>query len=427
MRIETFIGLRFLRAKRQDRTVSAITWISMVGVMLGVTALIVTISVMNGFRENLFIAVSGNTPHLRVLAASGSMPAGEREPLLERLRAREDVLAAGPYISRQVFVAVGDQFRAVLLRGVDPLLEARLTELPRFISASGLPTKPGESGHALTASAILEGLVYPPPKGERAGILLGAPLARSLSLLAGDEIRIISPVQRMTPIGPVPLIKQFRLIGTFDTGLSGADELLAYVDYRVAQRLFRLGDATDGVGLRMADPEAMDLEGLGAALPGLRLLPWTEENKNIFQVMRLEKLGLFLILALIIVVSFFNIISSLVMLVLEKRKAIAILKTMGVRDATVRRIFFMQGIWIGAVGTFGGLGLGLGACWVLATFDLIRFPHGVFPLTTRLPMRVDVADLLLITAASFAICMLVTLYPATRAARIKPVENLRYE
>lgn len=427
MRIEAFIALRFLRAKRQDRTISAITWISVVGVMLGVTALIVTISVMNGFRENLFIAVSGTTPHLRVLPAEGPMGGAAREALTERLTARGDVEAVGPYLSRQAFLAVGDEFRAVLLRGIEPGVEARLTELHRFLSGGGVDPAMEEDERRAATAELLGRLRFPPPAGERSGILLGAPLARSLGLLAGDEVRVVSPVQRMTPIGPVPLMKQFRLVGTFDTGLSGTDELLAYVDYRVAQRLFRLGDATDGLGLRMAAPENIDVEGLRGALPGMRIIPWTEENKNIFQVMRLEKLGLFLILTLIIVVSFFNIISSLIMLVLEKRKAIAILKTMGARDGLVRSIFFMQGIWIGALGTSGGLALGLSTCWALATFDLIRFPEGVFPLTSRLPVRVEALDLLLITGASFIICMLVTLYPATRAARIQPVESLRYE
>ena len=210
MRIDSFIALRFLRAKRHDRTVSVITWISMVGVMLGVTALIITISVMNGFRENLFIAISGNTPHLRVLEAKGEMSGEARKALLSRLAGREDIVAAGPYLSRQAFLEVGGEFRAVLLRGIDPKLEAKLTELPRFLSASGLPGDAGEAAHRSAVDGAMERLTFPPPAGQRSGILLGAPLARSLGLLPGDEVRVISPVQRMTPIGPVPLMKTTR-------------------------------------------------------------------------------------------------------------------------------------------------------------------------------------------------------------------------
>ncbi|MCZ6645673.1 MAG: FtsX-like permease family protein [SAR324 cluster bacterium] len=427
MRIESLIGLRLLRAKRRDHTVSVVTWISMVGVMLGVTALIVTISVMNGFRENLFIALSGTTPHLRILPLEGNLSAEAREALDARLAQYPDLRATGPYLARQAFIAAGEEFRAVILRGIDPAREGGITELARFLRGAVLLREDGELAREQTPAAVLAALAYPPPAGQRAGIVLGGSLARSLGLLVGDQVRLISTVQRMTPIGPVPLMKQFRLVGTFDTGLSGTDDILAFADYRVAQRLFRMGGSLDGLAVRMADAQRMDVAGLRAILPGYRVLPWTEEHKNIFQVMRLEKLGLFLILALIIVVSFFNIISSLIMLVLEKRKAIAILKTLGARDSMVRRIFFMQGIWIGTLGTCGGLGLGLAICWVLATFDLIRFPEGVFPLSSRLPVLVNWVDLLIITASSFAICMLVTLYPATRAARVDPVENLRYE
>jgi lipoprotein-releasing system permease protein len=425
LRVESFIGLRFLRAKRQSRAVSVITWISMVGVMLGVMALIVTISVMNGFRENLFIAVTGTTAHLRVFPEQGLLLPEAREALERKLTRAGGVAAVGPIISRQAFLAIGEEYRAVILRGIDPGREARLTELGRFLRGKSPFSEQWDEEQ--TPGEVLAALAYPPPRGRRAGIILGAPLARSLGLLPGEEVRLISTEQRLTPIGPIPLMKQFQLVGTFDTGLSGNDEILALVDYRVAQRLYRMGGAVDGLAARMDDPQSIRPAALERALPGHRVVPWSEENKNIFQVMRLEKLGLFLILTLIIVVSFFNIISSLIMLVLEKRKGIAILKTIGATDGMVRRVFFMQGVWIGTIGTLGGIALGLGLCWVLATYDLVRFPEGVFPLTSRLPVRVDWLDVLIITACSFAICMLVTLYPATRAARIHPVENLRYE
>jgi lipoprotein-releasing system permease protein len=225
----------------------------------------------------------------------------------------------------------------------------------------------------------------------------------------------------------MPLMKKVRVVAVFETGIGGTDEVLAFVEVSLAQKLFRLDGQVDALALRLADPEAIDAAALERAFPGYAVRTWAEENRNVFQVMKLEKLGLFLILTLIIVVAFFNIISSLVTQVIEKRKGIAILKTLGATNGTIRRIFFMQGFWIGTLGTFAGLTLGLATCWVLANFDLIRLPPGVYPVSSRLPVRVEWFDLLAITASSFLICISVTLYPATRAAQVEPVQNLRNE
>jgi len=257
--------------------------------------------------------------------------------------------------------------------------------------------------------------------------VLGAPLARALGVDLGDSLEIVSPVQRMTPIGPVPLLKKARVVALLETGIGGTDEVLAYVHLATAQKLFRLDDTVDALALRLENPDAIDATALERALPGYRVRSWAEDNRNVFQVMKLEKLGLFLILTLIIVVAFFNIISSLVTQVIEKKKGIAILKTLGASDGMIRRIFFMEGFWIGTVGTLAGVTLGLLGCWALASFDIIRLPPGVYPVSNRIPVRIQLADLLTITAASFVICISVTLYPATRAAQVEPVRNLRNE
>lgn len=423
VRIESFLGLRFLRSARQTRSVSAVTWISSGGVVMGVMALIVAISVMNGFRENLFLAVTGTMAHARVLPGQGDLDPEALAGLRGQVLAQPAVQAAVPYLSRQAFLRVGESYRAVVLRGIDPAREGQVSGLPRFVRVADahgdlVPAEP---------ALALAGLAYPPPPGQRTGILLGRPLAASLNVIVGDELEVISTAQRITPIGPVPLIKRVRVAGVFETGLGGIDEVTAYVDLSLAQKLYRMGDRVSGLSLKMAMPQDIDGNALRAALPGYRVQTWAEDNRNIFQVMRLEKVGVFLILTLIIVVAFFNIISSLVMLVLEKRKAIAVLKSLGASNALVRRVFFMQGVWIGLVGTLGGLALGLLICWAIGTFDLIPLPEGVFPLATRLPVRIEWDDVALIAGSSFLICLLVTLYPATAAARTRPVESLRGE
>jgi len=448
LRIAPFIGLRFLRSPRQSRSITVVTWVSAVGVMLGVTALIVTISVMNGFRENLFLAVNGTMAHARVTPVERLLKGPAGEELARRLEALPQVEATAPYFSRQAFLRAGESYRAVILRGIDPAREEMVAPLGHFLRGNPLleqlqqegtdpagdgtasqPPPEGDTGELTGRVPLRELLAFPPPRGERAGIILGSALADALEVFPGDEVEVVSTVQRLTPIGPVPLIKRFKVGAVLVTGLGAVDEVMAYVPLTLAQRLHRAGDATGGVSLRVSDPYDIDTGSLLAALPPgppeYRLTTWSEENRNIFQVMKLEKLGIFIVLTLIILVAFFNIIASLIMLVLEKRKAIAVLMSLGAPNSLVRRIFFMQGVWIGAVGTLGGLSLGLAACWALATFDLVPLPPGVFPLARHLPVRVEWSDLTLITGSSFLICLLVTLYPASAAARTNPVENLR--
>jgi lipoprotein-releasing system permease protein len=420
MRLPSLIGLRFLRAPRRDKAVSVITWISGIGVALGVTALIVAISVMNGFRANLFEAVTGATPHVRVLAAQAAPTVEEAEALRAAVAALPEVEATAPYLSRQAFLNVEGQYRMVVLRGIDPVREPAVTGIARFVSGEVLPSlRPAPRGIEVLGQ-------LPPAPGERPGIVLGGPLARSLGLTEGDSVEVISPAVRPTPLGPVPIVRHFRLAGVFESGLGGSDEVLGFVDIRQALLLFRQA-APPGVAARLRDPDADIAPSVRALLPGATVTGWAEEHKNVFQVMKLEKAGVFLILALILVVSFFNIISSIVMLVVEKREAIGTLKALGATDRLVQEAFFMQGVWIGAVGTAAGVALGLASCWILSRTEIVSLPANVFPTARGLPVLVDWVDLVSISACSFLICLSVTLYPARQAARVHPVESLRFD
>ena len=423
MRIASFIGLRFLRSPRRDRAVSVITWISGIGVALGVTALIVTISVMNGFRTNLFLAVTGATPHVRIVTAQDALEPPAAEALQRKLEAAPGVMATAPYFQRQVFLNVLGQYRMVVLRGIDPEREAQVTEIGRFVGHDVLPEL-HRSREPPSSAALLAELRA--PAGDVPGILLGASLARGLGLARGDLVEAISPAVRPTPLGPVPIMRHFRLVGIFESGLSGTDDVVAFVDLRQALLLFR-ARGPQGVSARLANPEGEFAPALQKLFPEATVIGWADEHKNVFQVMRLEKAGLFLILALILVVSFFNIISSIVMLVVEKREAIGILKALGSTDRLVQGIFFMQGVWIGLVGTAVGLALGLAGCWVLSHVEIVKLPASVFPTAHGLPVQVEWLDLVLISACSFLICISVTLYPARQAARIQPVESLRFD
>jgi lipoprotein-releasing system permease protein len=219
------------------------------------------------------------------------------------------------------------------------------------------------------------------------------------------------------------------VIGIFESGISGYDEVLAFIDYRLLQKIYRMQNKITGLGVSIRNPEnAQDVaDDFGELSEDYIVGNWADENKSIFQVMRIEKIGLFLILSLIIVVAAFNIISSLIMLVLEKSREIAILKALGAKDSGIRRIFFFQGLVIGSLGTIGGVLVGLAICWILMSFDIIDIPAGVYPGGNRIPVLIDWFDVGLATVSSFTICILVTLYPASKASRLNPVDPLRYE
>ena len=429
MRYETFIGKRYLFSPRQDRSISVITWISIGGVALGVVALIVSTSVMNGFRTNLRNAVTGSLPHITIFAWDDAMV--NYSGLQKRLDAQPEVNGVAPYIFKQALLTGRKKPKGALLRGIDPQQEANVTRIASYLRDEVYGFTPSPKDQELISTRLLERLSHPEARKKRLkdGIILGAKLARQLEAEVGGSVKLVSSEQRLTPIGDVPRIKKLEVIGIFESGISGYDEVLAFIDYRLLQKIYRMQNKITGLGVRISDPEnAPDIADELADLSEDYIVGnWADENKSIFQVMKIEKIGLFLILSLIIVVAAFNIISSLIMLVLEKSREIAILKALGAKDSGIRRIFFFQGLVIGSLGTIGGVLVGLAICWILMSFDIIDIPPGVYPGGNRIPVLIDWFDVALATVASFTICILVTLYPASKASRLNPVDPLRYE
>ncbi len=429
MRYENFIGKRYLFSPRRDRSISVITWISIGGVALGVIALIVSTSVMNGFRTNLRDAVTGSLPHITMFAWDDAMK--NYSGLKKRLMEHPEVKGVAPYIFKQALLTGRKQPKGALLRGIDPEQESKVTNITSYLREEVYGFTPSIEKQALISKKLLNRLSHLDARTNRLkdGIILGAKLARQLEVDIGETIKLVSSEQRLTPIGDIPRIKKLEVIGIFESGISGYDEVLAFTDYRLLQKIYRMEDKITGLGVRIRDGEkapqiAVELSEFSGEYV---VSNWADENKSIFQVMKLEKIGLFLILTLIIVVAAFNIISSLIMLVLEKSREIAILKALGAKDSSIRRIFFFQGLVIGSLGTISGVLVGLAICWVIMTFDIIDIPAGVYPGGNKIPVLIDWTDVLITTSASFLICVLVTLYPSTKAARLNPVDPLRYE
>jgi lipoprotein-releasing system permease protein len=429
MRYETFIGKRYLFSPRQDRSISVITWISIGGVALGVVALIVSTSVMNGFRTNLRNAVTGSLPHITVFAWDDEMD--NYSGLQKRLTEHPEVNGVAPYIFKQALLTGRKKPKGALLRGIDPQQEANVTRIASYLRDEVYGLTPSLKKQKQISARLLERLSHSEARtnGLKDGIILGAKLARQLETNVGDSVKLVSSEQRLTPMGDVPRIKKLEVIGIFESGISGYDEVLAFIDYRLLQKIYRMQNKITGLGVRISDPEnAPDIADELAGLSEDYIVGnWADENKSIFQVMKIEKIGLFLILSLIIVVAAFNIISSLIMLVLEKSREIAILKALGAKDSGIRKIFFFQGLVIGSLGTIGGVFVGLAICRILMSFDIIDIPPGVYPGGNRIPVLIDWFDVALATVASFTICILVTLYPASKAARLNPIDPLRYE
>ena len=416
MPYELLIGLRYLRAKRKQTVISVISIISVAGVALGVMALIIVLAVMSGFEMDLRDKILGTNSHIVVLEYNGQgIPNGSE--VMSKIAHVPGVTSSAPFIYGQVMLSANKNASGLVVRGIDTNEESHVTDLARNIVAGDL--------HQLDSPSQGKD----PSTPQMAGIVLGQELARNLGVFVGDIITAISPVERISPMGLAPKFLRFKVVALFNSGMYEYDSSLAYVSLRAAQRLFNMKNTVTGVEIKVdnifqAKKISQDIQKVLGFPYWTR--DWMEMNKNLFSALKLEKFAMFIILVLIILVAAFNIISTLVMMVMEKNKDIAILKSMGATARSILLIFIAEGLIIGLVGTLLGCMGGTAACWIADTFHLIKLQGDVYYIS-YLPFKMKLLDIFMVCSASILISFLATIYPAWQASRLDPVVSLRYE
>ena len=421
---EIFVGLRYLRAKRRNRTISLNTFVSIAGITLGVAALIGTVGIMTGFKEDIQAKILGTTAHIIV---QDRMKDGmtDYDTVAMQVQGVPDVVASTPFILKQVMLTTPSGVQGVVIRGIDPQREGKVTELAKNLSAGELSDLQKPVKVKLPPADDPTG---PPVETEKPGIILGKELALRLGAFMGDTVNVVSPpAGPISAIGMVPKIRTFAVAGIFQSGMYEYDSSLAYIDLGEAQKFFNMSGSVSGVEIKVtdvfrADEIARSVEhALGFAY-GAR--DWMAMNRNLFSALKLEKTMMFLLLVLITIVASFNIVSTLTMIVTEKQKEIAILKAMGATKKSIRRIFMLKGLIIGLTGTAIGIPLGYAFLWLIQTFW--TFDPTVYYIS-RIPVHVLASDVLLVAGSAILISFAATLLPSRQAAKLEPVAALRYE
>lgn len=411
MGFELFIGRRYLRAKQKQAFISLITILSIAGVAVGVMALIVVIAVMTGFEADLKSRILGGQPQVMLRRHGGAFT--DYRQVLEEAEKTKGVEAATPFILLQIMLRAKHGASGAVLRGIDPESAGRVMKTLQKVN---LPDP-------LPATSSTDSVPIIP------SIVLGRELARNLGVIEGDVIYLISLRGTLSPIGHLPAMKQFRVTGFFESGMYEYDQTFAYINIKDAQKIMRLGDAVTGLDIRVTD--IYDARNVAQRIVAKVGLPywaqdWMQMNRNLFKALKLERRVMFIILVLIILVAAFNIASSLIMMVMGKTRDIAILKAMGATERSIRKIFVFNGMVIGSLGTILGLCLGLVVCAVLKRYDIHELTGDIYYFTTTLPVKLEFTDVVSIIAAALLICFFATLYPARQAAKLSPVEAIRY-
>ncbi len=410
MAVEVFIAGRYLKAKRKEGFISLISFLAMAGVALGVMALIVVIAVMNGAESQFRQRILGLEPHILIMSRAGHF--SRYQPLVQRLRVIPGVTAVSPVLFGQAMIRTKHAFSGAMIRGVEPGTGASMIkgftpdELQRALAMQG------QKDHNTPAIA---------------GIVLGKDLARSLRVVFPDKIMLMSPNGLISPIGQLPSMKRFMVTATFDSGMAEYDGIIAYMDLAQAQVLMGVKDQISAVGIWVKDVFAVkeiQKKYLGFLSHPLYARDWMDINHSLFSALKLEKTAMFIILTLIILVAAFNIAGSLVMMVMEKTRDIAVLKAMGATASMIRNIFIIQGMVIGTLGTVLGSVCGSIVCSLLKKYDFIQLP-AAYPFST-LPVQLEISDVWITAVSALVICFLSTLYPSWKAAGMNPSEAMRY-
>ena len=403
MSFEYFIGARYLRAKQKQTFISLITFLSIAGVTVGVMALMVVIAVMTGFESDLKARILKGQSHILIMRHGG--PFKNYRTVMDQVETVEGVEAATPFIYTQIMLRSSANVSGAVLRGIDPNTAGRV--IPNLDNIT----------------------LKPPPSSTEPGIILGKELAGNLGVTVGDPVYLISPRGMMSPIGHIPAMKRFKVSGFFESGMYEYDGSFAYIHISDAQQILRMPEAITGLEIRVGD-----IYQAGKISDKIRTRlgfpywtrDWMQMNKNLFTALKLEKTVMFIILTLIVLVAAFNIASSLIMMVMEKTRDIAILKAMGATNKSVRKIFVFKGMVIGALGTILGVIFGSALCTILKHYKIVELTGDIYYFTSTLPVRLEILDVVLIVSATLVICFLATLYPARQAAKLNPVEAIRY-
>jgi len=413
VRYELLVGLRYTRARRRNRFIGINSLVSMIGIAVGVWALIVVLSVMNGFQKEVRTRILGVASHIQITGLNNRLP--NWQPVMSTASQHPHVLAAAPFVQAQAMLAAGQAVRGALVRGIIPQEEERVANFAQYMKMGSLDAlRPGEFG-----------------------IILGADLGRALGVLPGDKVALVAPQGVVTPAGIIPRLKQFTVIGLFEAGIVDADSGLALVHLHDAQTLYQLGEAVTGVRLKLDDLFAAPriARELMRDLPqNVYAVDWSRTHANFFRAVEIEKHVMFIILTLIILVAAINIISTLVVAVKDKQADIAILRTLGAAPGSILQIFIVQGLLIGLIGTLTGVVLGVVTALnidvivpaIENTFRIKFLSKDVY-MIPELPSDLQLGDVISVALMGLGLSFLATVYPSWRAARLNPAEALRYE